>query len=64
MEMDHKKSEDQKLIVLHDSILPKYRGFIPLVNSLLTRNQKLELQHYLQQINMMKEKLLLKNQLK
>ena len=22
-----KKNEDQKLIVLHDSILPKYRGF-------------------------------------
>lgn len=27
-------SSDSKLIVLHDSILPKYRGFAPLVNSL------------------------------
>lgn len=26
-----------KLIVLHDSLLPKYRGFSPLVNSLLNR---------------------------
>ncbi|HBC3522590.1 TPA: methionyl-tRNA formyltransferase [Vibrio alginolyticus] len=27
--------EDSKLIVFHDSILPRYRGFAPLVNSLI-----------------------------
>ncbi|HHC6499470.1 TPA: formyltransferase family protein [Vibrio parahaemolyticus] len=27
--------EDNKLIVFHDSILPRYRGFAPLVNSLI-----------------------------
>ncbi|GAL67611.1 formyltransferase family protein [Jejuia pallidilutea] len=26
--------ENKKLIVLHDSLLPKYRGFAPLVNAL------------------------------
>lgn len=36
-----KKNEDQKLIVLHDSILPKYRGFIPLVNSLINKEPKI-----------------------
>ena len=29
------KHEPEKLIVFHDSILPKYRGFSPLVNSLI-----------------------------
>lgn len=28
-------SDSQNLIVLHDSLLPKYRGFAPLVNSLI-----------------------------
>ena len=28
-------SDDSKLIVLHDSLLPKYRGFAPLVNMLI-----------------------------
>ena len=32
---------DQKLIVLHDSILPKYRGFSPLVNSLINKEKKI-----------------------
>ena len=31
---------DHKLIVLHDSILPKYRGFSPLVNSLINKEKK------------------------
>ena len=30
-----KTAAGQKLIVLHDSLLPKYRGFAPLVNSLI-----------------------------
>lgn len=29
------KNVDSKLIVIHDSLLPKYRGFSPLVNSLI-----------------------------
>lgn len=29
--------KDSKLIVLHDSILPKYRGFAPLVNALINK---------------------------
>ncbi len=29
------KEDSSRLIVLHDSILPKYRGFAPLVNSLI-----------------------------
>jgi methionyl-tRNA formyltransferase len=29
------KVQDFKLIVLHDSLLPKYRGFAPLVNALI-----------------------------
>lgn len=29
--------EETKLIVLHDSLLPKYRGFAPLVNMLINR---------------------------
>lgn len=36
-----KTNKDQKLIVLHDSILPKYRGFIPLVNSLINKEPKI-----------------------
>ena len=31
------KVEDVQLIVLHDSLLPKYRGFAPLVSQLLNR---------------------------
>ncbi|WP_166382067.1 formyltransferase family protein [Polaribacter sp. 11A2H] len=31
---------DQKLIVLHDSLLPKYRGFAPLVNALINNENK------------------------
>lgn len=34
-------SEPQKLIVLHDSLLPKYRGFAPLVNSLIYGEEEL-----------------------
>jgi methionyl-tRNA formyltransferase len=30
-------SENLKLIVLHDSLLPKYRGFAPLVNALINK---------------------------
>lgn len=29
-----------KLIIFHDSLLPKYRGFAPLVNALLNREEK------------------------
>ncbi len=32
---------DHKLIVFHDSILPKYRGFAPLVNSLINGEKKI-----------------------
>lgn len=32
---------DLKLIVLHDSLLPKYRGFAPLVNMLIHKEPKL-----------------------
>ena len=32
---------DSKLIVLHDSLLPKYRGFSPLVNMLINGENKL-----------------------
>ncbi|RKS13374.1 formyltransferase family protein [Flavobacterium sp. 120] len=31
--------ENLKLIILHDSLLPKYRGFAPLVNSLINKEQ-------------------------
>jgi len=31
---------DLKLIVLHDSLLPKYRGFAPLVNALLNKESQ------------------------
>jgi methionyl-tRNA formyltransferase len=30
-----------KLIVLHDSLLPKYRGFAPLVNMLINKEPKI-----------------------
>ncbi len=33
--------EDYNLIVLHDSLLPKYRGFAPLVNCLINGEQKI-----------------------
>ena len=32
-------NKECKMIVLHDSILPKYRGFAPLVNSLINREE-------------------------
>ena len=32
-------TENFKLIVLHDSLLPKYRGFAPLVNSLINKEE-------------------------
>lgn len=32
---------DQKLIVLHDSLLPKYRGFSPLVNCLINGEKEI-----------------------
>jgi methionyl-tRNA formyltransferase len=32
--------KQSKLIVLHDSLLPKYRGFAPLVNAILNRDNK------------------------
>lgn len=35
------ESKEMKLIVLHDSILPKYRGFAPLVNSLINGEKKI-----------------------
>lgn len=34
-------AEDNKLIVLHDSLLPKYRGFNPLVTALINRDSKI-----------------------
>lgn len=33
--------KNHQLIVLHDSILPKYRGFIPLVNSLINKEKNI-----------------------
>jgi len=33
------KSKTTKLIVLHDSLLPKYRGFAPLVNALINKEE-------------------------
>lgn len=35
------KENNFKLIVLHDSLLPKYRGFAPLVNSLLNKEERI-----------------------
>ncbi len=32
-------SENFKLIIIHDSLLPKYRGFAPLVNSLINKEE-------------------------
>lgn len=32
---------DNKLIILHDSLLPKYRGFAPLVNMLINREPQI-----------------------
>ncbi len=32
---------EKKLIVFHDSLLPKYRGFAPLVNSLINKEEKI-----------------------
>ena len=32
---------DSRLIVLHDSLLPKYRGFAPLVNMLINKEKKI-----------------------
>lgn len=34
-------SETSKLIVLHDSLLPKYRGFAPLVNMLINLEERI-----------------------
>ena len=34
-------NESNKLIVLHDSLLPKYRGFAPLVNMLINREERI-----------------------
>jgi methionyl-tRNA formyltransferase len=33
--------EDKKLIVFHDSLLPKYRGFAPLVNALINGEKEI-----------------------
>ena len=33
--------ENEKIIVLHDSILPKYRGFCPLINSLINGEKEI-----------------------
>lgn len=33
--------KDVKILVLHDSLLPKYRGFSPLVNSLINGEQRI-----------------------
>ena len=33
--------QDNKLIIFHDSILPKYRGFAPLVNAALNKEKKI-----------------------
>ncbi|MGB3149327.1 MAG: formyltransferase family protein [Maribacter sp.] len=33
--------QSQKIIVLHDSLLPKYRGFAPLVNALINKEKKI-----------------------
>ncbi|WP_420581919.1 formyltransferase family protein [Reichenbachiella sp.] len=35
------KEANSKLIVFHDSLLPKYRGFAPLVNTLISGNNKI-----------------------
>ena len=32
--------DDSNLIVFHDSLLPKYRGFAPLVNSLVSNENR------------------------
>jgi methionyl-tRNA formyltransferase len=32
--------DDSNLIVFHDSLLPKYRGFAPLVNSLISNENR------------------------
>lgn len=34
-------SDSQRLIVIHDSILPKYRGFAPLVNQLIHKESEI-----------------------
>lgn len=34
-------SHKVKLIILHDSLLPRYRGFAPLVNSLINKEKKI-----------------------
>ena len=36
-----KLEDDRKLIVFHDSLLPKYRGFAPLVNSLINGEKEI-----------------------
>lgn len=36
-----KKNENQQLIVFHDSILPKYRGFNPLVTTLINGDEEI-----------------------
>lgn len=36
-----KLDKEKKLIVFHDSLLPKYRGFAPLVNSLINGNKQI-----------------------
>ncbi len=36
-----KPNNDQKLIVLHDSLLPKYRGFNPLVTALINGDEEI-----------------------
>jgi len=35
------KNEDQKLIIFHDSLLPRYRGFNPLVTSLINGDNQI-----------------------
>ncbi|WP_299901534.1 formyltransferase family protein [uncultured Aquimarina sp.] len=35
------KSNSSKLIILHDSLLPKYRGFAPLVNMLINQEKEI-----------------------
>tara|TARA_X000000368_G_scaffold373165_1_gene323987 strand:+ start:1835 stop:2734 length:900 start_codon:yes stop_codon:yes gene_type:complete len=34
-------SKEERLVVFHDSILPKYRGFAPLVNSLINKEKEI-----------------------
>jgi len=36
-----RKNKNQKLFIFHDSILPKYRGFNPLVTALINGDQKI-----------------------